>query len=468
MPLAPTGSLTESPVRSVLERLEADKATGALRLNRDGAQLTLYFLFGKVLHAEAADATGDGAIALLDSYEAGSWEFDSRSNIPKEESVHVARVAELFDRPVVADAIPEPESEPVHMTEVTEDALAPSSPPAVESTAAPDAARGTFAGARHLDEILPIPHGEVLYDQLKSSFVDFPRLLETQLSEGHTGYIRFTGPSNQAVLLMSSGQVVGALFEGGEMVSSGLSAFRMVADSVAEGKGVLDVVRLAPEVVTSLHQLIAAETLYAELYGSFIDLGRFVEFLGTRGINGVVLVRSGDVFGVVMLQGGQVVGTYSSDRPDLQHDTARVFALAADPEARIEVRGGEVTEAEPLTLPAPRVATTAILEATPNPGPVGTNAAEPVREATAVEEFAGAPEAEVDWGRLIAQLNGLADAALSTRSKRVKDMLAATPPQRAALLDTIDRVAGLSMGMFVDKARLARLAGDMRDLVESH
>src|SRR5262249_6721686 len=43
---------------------------------------------------------------------------------------------------------------------------------------------------RHGRESVPVPAGQTMYESLKTSFVDFPRLITTLEREGHTGYVR--------------------------------------------------------------------------------------------------------------------------------------------------------------------------------------------------------------------------------------------------------------------------------------
>ncbi len=67
----------------------------------------------------------------------------------------------------------------------------------------------------------------------------------------------------------------------------------------------------------------------------------------------------------------------------------------------------------------------------------------------------------VDWAGLQRRLEQLADAALTDRSRKVKELLQATPPNRDSYILTIDRIANMSI-LFIDPARLTMLAGNMR------
>ena len=70
-------------------------------------------------------------------------------------------------------------------------------------------------------------------------------------------------------------------------------------------------------------------------------------------------------------------------------------------------------------------------------------------------------EQPVDWAGLRRRLEQLADAALPERSKKVKELLQATPPTRDSYIQTIDRIADMPI-LFIDPARLTALAGKMR------
>jgi predicted protein tyrosine phosphatase len=71
----------------------------------------------------------------------------------------------------------------------------------------------------------------------------------------------------------------------------------------------------------------------------------------------------------------------------------------------------------------------------------------------------------VDWTALLSHMQQLADAALQDRSRKVNEILAATQPNRASFLETIDRIANTSI-MFVDPARLNTLAGQLRRVLD--
>ena len=55
-----------------------------------------------------------------------------------------------------------------------------------------------------------------MYDSLKTSFVDFPRLITTLEREGHTGYVRLLTDSANGLLYFREGTALECVFDGGE------------------------------------------------------------------------------------------------------------------------------------------------------------------------------------------------------------------------------------------------------------
>ena len=58
---------------------------------------------------------------------------------------------------------------------------------------------------KHGREPIPVPAGQVIYDSLKTSFVDFPRLITTLEKEGYTGYVRLLTEDASGLILFREG-----------------------------------------------------------------------------------------------------------------------------------------------------------------------------------------------------------------------------------------------------------------------
>jgi hypothetical protein len=191
-----------------------------------------------------------------------------------------------------------------------------------------------------------VPAGQVIYDSLKTSFVDFPRLVRTLERESYTGYVRLLSDKSSGLILFRDGRALECVFDsdaaGGHRTSSeGLAAFNK---DVAGGQGVLDVVSLTPDLVEGLHELIVADPIYGDLYSSWVDMRSLVEFLRGRRLTGNVLVRSTGGTGVIILKDGTVVGAYTSESREIATDVESVLALCDDRDAVIEVRQAQASE----------------------------------------------------------------------------------------------------------------------------
>jgi hypothetical protein len=215
MPLAPSGTLSETPVRTLVEKVAQDRSTGTLIVRSGDDSYRLYFLFGQLFHALGPEADGEAAAVAALRLESGGYDFDSRAKLPAEETIKATvqdLVARADEPDVPAQAVAPPTAKAANghapqaeLEPVLEAAGEPEVPmdepvPAPEEAGVPSPA-GPVPRAR-LTDYIPVPEGEVVYDQLKASFVDFSRLLQTLSSESHTGYLRLSGGEGSGLVLL--------------------------------------------------------------------------------------------------------------------------------------------------------------------------------------------------------------------------------------------------------------------------
>src|SRR5205085_2814504 len=110
---------------------------------------------------------------------------------------------------------------------------------------------------RHGREPVPVPAGQTMYDSLKTSFVDFPRLITTLEREGHTGYVRLLTENANGLIYFREGTVLECVYDAGDDPSAELGKQALIHfnEEVNRGQGVLDVVGLTPELVDGLFEL---------------------------------------------------------------------------------------------------------------------------------------------------------------------------------------------------------------------
>lgn len=527
------GTLSETSLRNLLETAQGERATGILSVRDGDRSATLYLLFGSLVHAESGGQVGDQAVVDALGWQEGEFTFDSKAKLPADETVN-GTLADLISAADAAardggDTAPEAaadesagaEPEPA-VSEPAEEAPAEPEPQPVPVEEAPTlqpANRRAAAAAPHVPlprrgvkhrpepkhgrEPIPVPAGEVTYDSLKTSFVDFPRLLTTLERDGYTGYVRLLTDEASGLIFFKDGRALECVYDAGETLL-GRQALREFNDQVTRGLGVLDVVGLSAEVVEGLHELTVARPLYTELYASWVDFPKLLEFLGDRVHTGSVTVRSSGKTGVIIFTGGAVTGAYTSESRDISDDVEEVQSLCEDAKAMIEVKAAEPASHAPLEVedvvgqrtfggglpPAPAAPPAPApepppfepepeSETEPEPEPDTLASTIPPSPARTIEPTPASPGdtippaappsgggKKVDWERVLEDLQQLAEESLGNRSRKVKDILAGAERSQAGIERAIDEIPTISL-LFVDSSRLEALAQDMRSRLQS-
>ncbi|MDQ6712570.1 MAG: DUF4388 domain-containing protein [Candidatus Dormibacteraeota bacterium] len=480
------GSLNQTPLLTLLQSKQAQRATGTLQVRNGGEAYSLFFLFGHLFHAYGNGSQGEEAVFTPLSWRQGDYSFDPKSKLPTEETITAPTadiLAEAKRRGVPgADNGPAParEAPPAQAAAPAPAAQQVTERPVVSQPAAqPPASALAAEDGPPATELYPLPVGKLVYESLKTAFVDFPKLLRSLSSDRLTGYLRLTGLASRGMILFYQGSLIESFYDGGAVVSTGRTAFSLFKNDVDRGEGSMDVIELSPEVVTAIYQLLTAPTILQGLLARFVDIRALLQYLQEEKIHGSLLVRAPEEMGIILLRDGQLLGAFTRGQPQLMQDPEAVTRLCAEPKTRIEVKAvadleepASVSLEEMLAM-TPSVPSTVYRPAAP-PAPQAGPAAQPAAPQR-VPNYQPAPqppqappaagEPDIDWGSLMSQLNQMADNALQNRSKKVKEMLASTDHNIDALDRTIDRISQTSI-MFVDPARLTNLANEMRQLLE--
>jgi len=509
------GTLAEIPLRSLLESAQGERSTGTLTLrNGNGESTALYFLFGHLFHAEGNGKAGDDAVVSALAWTKGEFEFDAKAKLPADETVkagipELVHAAEAAPRDAPAQPAPAPTAEP--QPERREQ------PVSERHVEAPQPRRGVKhrPQPKHGREPIPVPAGQVIYDSLKTSFVDFPRLITTLEKEGYTGYVRLLTDDAAGLILFREGSALECMYDGvGEAqgLVLGKQALHQFNEDVTGGHGVLDVVGLSPELIDGLYELTVSKPMYTELYAGWVDMKALLKFLSDRKLSGSVMIRAAAGTGVIILSDGDLAGAYTSESRDISDKPDRALALCDDPNAMIEVKSADTTKHPPLDVdevvagqrsaaprnpapapapaaapppppPAPAaqqpptqqfpaIATPAPIPAPPPPpqAPTATYPTFPTPQSppvapTTPPSSAGGPQ--LDWGSIVAELQAMAEDSLGNRARKVKDILGAADPSLPGIEGAIDQVPSISL-LFVDSSRLEQLAQEMRARLKSH
>src|SRR5713101_7589994 len=499
MPLQSHGTLAEIPLRSLLESAQGERSTGPLTLrNGNGESTALYFLFGHLFHAEGNGKAGDDAVLNALGWTKGEFEFDAKAKLPADETVK-AGIPELVhaaeasprDAPPQAPPQPQPQSQNTNAEAPPERREHPEPERKLE---APQPRRGVKhrPQPKHGREPIPVPACQVIYDSLKTSFVDFPRLITTLEKEGYTGYVRLLTDDAAGLILFKEGSALECLYDGvGEATGLvlGKQALHQFNEDVTGGHGVLDVVGLSPELIDGLYELTVSKPMYTELYAAWVDMRALLKFLSDRKLTGCFKDTATAGTGVIILSDGNLAGAYTSESRDISDKPDRALALCDDPSAMIEVKSADAVKHPPLDVdgvvsgqrparsPAPApppappaqqpptqqfpaIAPAPVMQTVPaTVAPTATYPAFPTPPAppaqvapTAPPPSSGQSGPQLDWGSIVAELQAMAEDSLGNRARKVKDILGAADPSLP----------------FVDSSRLEQLAQEMRARLKSH
>jgi hypothetical protein len=476
------GSLDSTPLLSLLQSMQAQRATGTLQVRNGGEAFSLFFLFGHLFHAYGDGSQGEEAVFEPLAWRQGDYTFDPKSKLPTEETI-TAPTADILAE-AKRRGVPGADNGPVAAARPTPVAAAPPAQPAPQVSERPVVSQQTQAAqpptipdeGPPATELYPLPVGKLVYESLKTAFVDFPKLLRSLSSDRLTGYLRLTGQASRGMILFYQGSLIESFYDGGAVVSTGRTAFSLFKNDVDRGEGSMDVIELSAEVVTAIYQLLTAPTILQGLLARFVDVRALLQYLQEEKIHGSLLVRAPDEMGIILLRDGQLLGAFTRGQPQLVQDPEVVTRLCADAKTRIEVKAvadleepASVSLEEMLAM-TPSVAAT-VYRPAPAPAPAAPAAPSAAPQRTQNYQPAAQPaappanEPDIDWPSLMSQLNQMADNALQNRSKKVKEMLGSTEHNVDSLDRTIDRISQTSI-MFVDPARLTNLANEMRQLLE--
>src|SRR5207253_2384053 len=89
------GSLHDAGLASLLQTMQAERATGTLSLENGADTCSLYFLFGHLFHASGPGGQGEDVVIGALGWRDGAYQFDPRAKLPAEETIK-ASPAELI------------------------------------------------------------------------------------------------------------------------------------------------------------------------------------------------------------------------------------------------------------------------------------------------------------------------------------------------------------------------------------
>lgn len=141
-----------------------------------------------------------------------------------------------------------------------------------------------------------LPRGNDVWRNLSTFFVDVDKLLLFLKNEEFIGFVRFSFPDTQSVILIQEGDAVGGVEEvkGGKKRRSGpITVKEIMAHARREKNGSMIVAELPLETVAIMSEVFgfSVNVLYEGLSSDFSDLGLFLAKLENDGFSGFIEIQ---------------------------------------------------------------------------------------------------------------------------------------------------------------------------------
>jgi hypothetical protein len=75
-----------APLAETIETLTRNRATGKLEVTAGDQRCSIYFLFGRLFHAESGGLKGEDALHAALAWSQASSEFDGKAHLPSQET----------------------------------------------------------------------------------------------------------------------------------------------------------------------------------------------------------------------------------------------------------------------------------------------------------------------------------------------------------------------------------------------
>lgn len=154
-----------------------------------------------------------------------------------------------------------------------------------------------------------LPKGEAIYENMRTSFVDFNNFLQSLREDDFTGYVQLSFWDYEGVLFLESGEIVNAIEEAQDTIRGGEEAVENIILMSKQKDGRISVYKLTPEMVTILASTSMEEALYRDLSTEFTNLDKLIEKLGNESHSGYVdiTLKNKKGRGIIFFQDGEIV-----------------------------------------------------------------------------------------------------------------------------------------------------------------
>jgi len=153
------------------------------------------------------------------------------------------------------------------------------------------------------------PKRDSVYQNLNTSFTNFGELLVDLKENSFTGVVQVSYWEYEGILLLDSGNIINAIEEINEDISTGQSAVKKVTDKAKEKAGAISVFSQKGEMITMLASVAKSEIVYENLSTEFTSLDALITKLQSEDHTGYIEVvfSESDQKGYIFLLAGRVI-----------------------------------------------------------------------------------------------------------------------------------------------------------------
>jgi hypothetical protein len=184
-----------------------------------------------------------------------------------------------------------------------------------------------------------LPRGAIVRQKVNPARINLPGAMEKLRSGTFNGFLRFDAEQGTGVILFQKGRLVSAVY-----VNQGETEKLIAYDAIArifelsiEGNAVLNIFKVSPDLVLSLHTLLHGCYLIKGKSVPHLDMEALLGKIREEGLTACVRVYAGDRVSLIFFEQGYALGFFVDNGFDLQQTVDVEDSVAALPYAKLDL-----------------------------------------------------------------------------------------------------------------------------------
>lgn len=182
-----------------------------------------------------------------------------------------------------------------------------------------------------------LPQANPLYQNIPTSKVVLPDILEKLGKGGFTGYLSHTCQNFEAYCIFAKGKLICAISTDGDREKSGFEAVVMMFDKCVGCSGEINVFRMTADLAVCAHALVVGKKRFNGDEVRQIDIKAMLALLKNEEINGVVRFYTEKRYAMMFYRSGIPIGFYHDGASNIESSPDESRRVAALPGARVDV-----------------------------------------------------------------------------------------------------------------------------------